>query len=141
MVEFSSEGRPVTKKRKLMLGNRATRIRSTTKPIGGGTSTVPLEDNPVDSIIRDLKEIRSRIAEYELQMQQVGELMGNPPWDSLVAAIQETIQDPRRLRGLERKVDHLTEEKRKTADQVRKLEAERDKLLKKVRIPPSRYKK
>jgi hypothetical protein len=124
VVELSNEERPVTKKRKLMLGNRATRIRSATKPVEGGTSTFPLEDNPVDSIIRDLEGVRSRIAEYELQMQQVGELVGNPPRDSLVAAIDEAIQDPRRLRELERKVDHLTAGKRKTAERVRKLEAE-----------------
>jgi hypothetical protein len=77
VVELSNEERPVTKKRKLMLGNRATRIRSATKPVEGGTSTFPLEDNPVDSIIRDLEGVRSRIAEYELQMQQVEELEGS----------------------------------------------------------------
>jgi hypothetical protein len=70
-----------------MLENRATRTRSATKPVGGGTFTFPLEDNPVDSIIRDLEGVRSRIAEYELQIQQVGELVGNPPRESLVAAI------------------------------------------------------
>jgi hypothetical protein len=53
VVELNNEERPVTKKRKLMLGNRSTRTRSATKPVGGGTSTFPLEDNPVDSIIRD----------------------------------------------------------------------------------------
>jgi chromosome segregation ATPase len=51
----------------------------------------------------------------------------------LVAALQEAIQDPRRLRELERKVDHLTAEKRKATKRVRKLEAEREKLLKQVR--------
>jgi hypothetical protein len=63
-------------------------------------------------------------------MRQVGDLVGNPPRESLVAAVQEVIQDPRRLRELERKVDHLTTEKRKATERVRKLEAERDKLLK-----------
>ena len=79
-----------------MLGNSATRTRSATKPVGGGTSTFPLEDNLVDSFIRDLEEVRCWIAEYELQMQQVGELVGNPSRESLVTAIQEAIQDPRR---------------------------------------------
>ena len=51
----------------------------------------------------------------------------------MVAAIQETIQDPRRLWELEHKVDHLTAENRKTAERVRKLEAEREKLLKHVK--------
>jgi hypothetical protein len=128
VVELSNEERPATKKRKLMLGNRATRTKSATKPVGGGTST--LEDNPVDVIIRDLEGVRSRIAEYELQMRQVGELVGNPSRESLVAAVQEAVQDPSRLRELERKVDHLTAEKRKATEQVRKLEAEREKLLK-----------
>ena len=50
------------------------------------------------------------MAEYEVQMRQVGELVGNPPRESLVAAVQEAIQDPRRLWELERKVDHLTTE-------------------------------
>jgi hypothetical protein len=61
---------------------------------------------------------------------EVGEMVGNPPRESLVAAIQEAIQDPRRLREPERKVDHLTAENRKTTEQVRKLEAEREALLK-----------
>jgi hypothetical protein len=113
-----------------MLGNRATRTRSATKTVGGGTSTFTLEDNPVNAIIRDLEEVRSRIAEYELQMRQIGELVGNHQRESLVAAVQEAIQDPHRLRELERKVDHLTAEKRKATERVRKLEAEREKLLK-----------
>jgi hypothetical protein len=85
VVELSSGERPTTKKRKLMLGNRATRTKSATKPVGGGTST--LEDNPVDAIIRDLEGVRARIAEYELQMRHVGELVGNPSRESLVAAV------------------------------------------------------
>ena len=32
------------------------------------TSTFPLEDNPVDSIIRDLEGVRYRIAEYDPQI-------------------------------------------------------------------------
>ena len=125
VVELSNEERPSTKKRKLMLRNRATRTRSATKHVGGGTSTFTLEDNPVDAIIRDLEGVRSRIAEYELQMKQVGELVGNPPQESLVAAIQEAIQDPRRLREPERRVIHHTAEKRRTAERVQKLKAKR----------------
>jgi cell division protein FtsB len=53
--------------------------------------------------------------------------------ESLVATIQEAIQDPRRLRKLERKVDHLTAENRKTTEQVRKLKAERETLFKHVK--------
>ena len=53
--------------------------------------TFILEDNPVDFIIRDQEGLRSRIVEYELQMQQVGELVGNPPRENLIAAIQEAI--------------------------------------------------
>jgi hypothetical protein len=102
------------------------RTKSATKPRGGGTSTFTLEDSPVDSIIRDLEGVRSRIAEYELQMQQVGELVGNPPRESLVTAIQENIQDPSRLRELERKVNHLNAKNRKTTEQLRKLEVERE---------------
>ena len=48
--------------------------------------------------------------EYELQMRQVGEMVGNPPWENLIAAVQEAIQDPRRLRELENKVNCLTAE-------------------------------
>jgi hypothetical protein len=55
VVELSNEERSVTKKRKLMLGNHTTRTRSATKPVGCGTTTFPLEDNPVDAIIRDLE--------------------------------------------------------------------------------------
>ena len=58
-------------------GNFATRTRFTTKAEGGGTSTFTLEDNLVDSIIRDQERVRSRIAEFELQMQHVGELVGD----------------------------------------------------------------
>ena len=91
-------------------GNLATRTRSATKAGGGGTSTFPLEGNPVDSIIRDLEGVRSRIAEYEPQMQYVGEMVGNPPRESLVAGIQKAIKDPCRLQELEGKVDHLIAE-------------------------------
>jgi hypothetical protein len=113
-VEFSNKERPVSKKRKLILENLATWTMSATKPRGGRTSTFTLEDNPVDSIIRDLEGVRFRIAGYELQMQQVGELVGNPPREGLVAAIQEAIQDPRRLWELEGKVDHHTPKNWKT---------------------------
>ena len=89
-----------------------------------------LEDNLVDSIIRDLEGVRSQIAEYELQMQQVGDLVGKPMRERFVAAIQEAIQYSRRLRDLERKVAHLTTKNRNTTEQVRKLEAERKTLLK-----------
>ena len=133
VAEFNIKKRPVSKKRKLMLENLTTRTRSTTKPGGGGISTFTLEDNPVDSIICDLEGVQSRSAEYELQMQQVGEFVANFLRESLVAAIQEAIQDPRRLRELERKVDHLITENRKTTEQVRKLEAERKALLKQVK--------
>ena len=53
-------------------------------------------------------------------MQQVGALVGNPPWESLVGAIQEAIQDLRQLRELEGKVDHLTTENQKPTEQLRK---------------------
>ena len=79
----------------------------------------------MDAIMRDLKGIQSRIADYELQSRQVGELIGNPLRENLVAAVQEVIQESCRLRELERKVDHLTAEKRKTTKRVRKSEGER----------------
>ena len=60
-------------------------------------------------------------------------MVGNPPHESLVAVMQETIQYQRRLRELERKVAHLTAERRKTTERVRKLEAEREKLLKQIK--------
>ena len=66
MVEFSNEERTVTKKQKLMLGNRPTRTRSATKSVGGGTSIFTLVDNLVDAIICDLEGVRSRMAKYEL---------------------------------------------------------------------------
>jgi hypothetical protein len=130
VAEFSSEKRPVSKKRKLMMENLATRTRSATKPGGGRTFTFTLEDNPMDSIICDLEGVRSRIAEFELQMQQVGELVDNLSRESLVAAIQEAIQGLCQLRELKRKVDHLTAENRKTTEQVRKLKAKQQALLK-----------
>ena len=68
----------------------------------------------MDAIIRDLEGVRSQMTEYKLQMWQIGELVRNPPRESLVAAVQDVIQDPHRLRELERKVDHLAAEKRKT---------------------------
>lgn len=67
------------------------------------------------------------------QMYQMGEIMGNPPWESLVAAIQEAIQHPRRVRKLESKVDYLTAENQKTMEQLRKLEVGRHELLKQVK--------
>ena len=73
----------------------------------------------MDAIIRDWEGVWSRIVEYELQMRQIGELVGNPPRESLVTAVQEAIQDPRRLRELERKMDHLTTKKRKATERVR----------------------
>ena len=133
MAEFSNEERTVTKKQKLMLGNRPTRTRSATKPVGGGTSTFTENDNSVDVIIRDLEGVRYRMTEYKLQMRRIGEFVGNPPYESLIAAVQDAIQDPRQLRELVCKVDHLTAEKQKTAEQMRKLEAEREKLLKLVK--------
>ena len=63
-------------------------------------------------------------------MQHMGEMLGNPPRESLVAAIQETIQNPRKLRKLEGKMDHLTPENQKTTEQLQKLDAERHELLK-----------
>ena len=118
MVEFSNEERTVTKKRKIMLENRPTRTMSATKPVGGGTSTFILEDNPVDAIIRDLERIRYRMTEYKLQIRQIGELVGNPLRESLVAAVEGTIQDPRRLREVERKAELRTAEKWKTTERV-----------------------
>ena len=54
------------------------------------------------------------MTKYNLQMRRIGELVGNPPHDSLVAAVQDAIQYSYRLRKLRRKVDHLTAEKRNT---------------------------
>ena len=90
-VELSDEERPMFKRRKLIGENPTTPTKSATKAGGGRTSTFTLEDNTVDSIIYDLEGVRSRIAEYELQMQQMGEMLGNPSRESLVAAIQEAI--------------------------------------------------
>lgn len=124
VVEFSNEEWPVSKKRKLMLRHLATWTRSATKPGGGGTATFILDDNPMYSIIRGLEGVLSRIAEYELEMQHVEELVGNPPQESLIAAILEAIQDPRRLQELKCKVNHFIAENRKTTEEVRKLEEE-----------------
>ena len=133
VVELSNEEQPVFKRGKLIKGNPAMRIMSATKARGRGTSTFTLEDNPMDSIIRDLMGMRSRIAEYELQMQQMGKIVGNPPWKKLIAAVHEAIQDPRQLRELESKVDCLTAENQKTLEQLRKLEEIRQELLKQVK--------
>lgn len=57
-------------------------------------------------------------------MQHVEELVGNPPRESLIAAILEAIQDPRRLQELKCKAYHFIAENRKTTEEVRKLEAE-----------------
>ena len=73
MMEFSNEGQTVTNKQKLMLENRLTRTRSATKPVGGGTSTFTLDDNPVDANIRDLERVQSRMTEYKLLMWRIGE--------------------------------------------------------------------
>ena len=70
---------------------------STTKPVGGGPSTFTEEDNLMDAIIRDLEGVRSRITKYKLQVRLIGELVGNPPHGSLVAVVQEAIQDLHRL--------------------------------------------
>ena len=73
------------------------------------------------------------MTECKLQVRRIGELVGNPPQGGLVAAVLDAIQDSHRLRELERKVNHLTVEKRKTAERVRKLEAEHEKLLKQIK--------
>ena len=70
-----------------MLQNRVARTKSATKLVRAETATFTLEDNPTDFIVRDLEGVRSRIVEYELQMQQIGELVGNPPHESFVATI------------------------------------------------------
>ena len=59
--------------------------------------------------------------------------MSNPLRESLVATVQEAMQDPCRLRELEGKVDHHTAENHKTTEQLRKLEAERHENLKHVK--------
>ena len=66
-------------------------------------------------------------------MRRIRELVGNPPHESLVPAVQDAIQDLHRLQELERKVDHLTAEKQKTTERVRKLVTKREKLLKQVK--------
>ena len=91
MMEFSNEKRIVIKKQKLLLENRSTRTKSATKPVGGGTSTFTLEDNPVDVIIRDLEGVRFWMTEYKLRIRRIEELVGNPPRKSLVAAVPEAI--------------------------------------------------
>ena len=80
LVEFSNKERTVTKKRKLMLEDQLTRIKSATKLVGGRTSTSILEENPVDAIIRDLEGVRYRVVEYEHQTLQVAELVGGRFW-------------------------------------------------------------
>ena len=91
MADFSNEKRTLTKKRKLMLENRPARTMSATKLVGGGTSTFTEEDNPVDAIIRDLEGVRFRMTEYKLQMRWIGQVVGNPPHENLVAAVQDAI--------------------------------------------------
>ena len=71
--------------------------------------------------------------ENPLRVVKVGEMVGNPPRENLIAAIQEAIQDPRQLRELESKVECLTAENQKTLEQLRKLEEERQELLKQVK--------
>jgi hypothetical protein len=65
-----------------------TQTKSTTKAGRRGPSTFTLEDNPVDSIIYNQEGVWSWIVEYEVQMHLAGEMVGNPPRKSLVAAIQ-----------------------------------------------------
>ena len=60
-------------------------------------------------------------------------MVGNPPQQKLIAAVQEAIQVPRRLRELKSKVDCLTAENQKTLEQLRKLEEERQELRKQVK--------
>ena len=57
MADFGYEERPVSKKRK----------PPSTDEVEAPPS--PWRTNPMDSIIRDMEGVRSRIAEYELQMQ------------------------------------------------------------------------
>ena len=66
-------------------------------------------------------------------MQRVGEMVGNLSRGSLVATVQKAVQDPRRLRKLENKMDHLTGENQKATERLRTLEAERVNLLKQVK--------
>ena len=46
--------------------------------------------------------------------KKVGEMVGNPPRENLIVAVQEAIQNPHRLWELESKVDCLIAENQKT---------------------------
>lgn len=87
----------------------------------------------MDSIIHNLEGVRSQITDYELQLQHVGEMVGNPPSGGMVAAVQQAVQKPHRLRELKDKVGHFTTKNQKNIERMWKLEAEQKDALKQVK--------
>jgi hypothetical protein len=63
----------------------------------------------------------------------VGELVGNPPREGLVAAVKKAIHEPHQLQELERRIEHLTLENKKVTEKVQKLKSECEGALKQVK--------
>lgn len=133
VIEVSTEEQPAAKKRKTTEGTPATRTRSATRVVEAGTDSQPRGEVSLDAIIRDLEGVRDRWRANEVQLQQLGAIVGNPPRDTLVTAVREAVQDPRHQRKLEGKVDQLTAENRKVLEKLAKVEAEKKELQKQMR--------
>jgi hypothetical protein len=130
-VEISDEELPISRKRKLMEETPPVRTRAAARAAAGEASTA--RAHPLDSIIQGLIEVRNLNPNQELQLQQVGELVGNPPREELVAAVKKAIQEPHQLQKMERKMEHLTMENKKMVEKVQKLKSEREGALNQVK--------
>ena len=70
VVVVSDGEEPVQKKRKRTVeGSPSLRTRAATRAAVAGPSRMSAGENPVDPILRDLEEVRSRMAAYELTLQ------------------------------------------------------------------------
>ena len=95
------EEKPSKKKSRMrepeVKGSPATRTRSAIKAVVDRPARMQLRDTSLDSIIRDLEEVRVKVGSSESILLQVEELVGNPPRSELVAAVKDAVEGPLRI--------------------------------------------
>ena len=129
VVSDGEEPAPKKRKRVIVEGSPSLRTRAATRAAVAGPSRMSAGENPVDPILRDLEEVRSRMAAYELTMQQIEGMVGNPPREGLVAAVRQRIDDPLQTRELAGRVKVLTAENQKLTKKLTEVEAEREQAV------------
>ena len=115
---------PSAKKKALAEENSpAHRTRAASRAAVGTPTKLRITHNPVDPILRDLEEVRSRLAAYEATLQQLEEMVGNPPRAGLVAAVKHAVEEPKQNKDLEDKVSQLNSELSRLKGRLQKAEA------------------